>query len=158
MKQRIVTMILAVLMFGLVGCSKNAETVSVDLTEVRSALISAQGTNEAYLLETDALKNLYGIEAEDVQQSASYATMAGTFPDEVILVQAVDEKAAERIQTSLETRLDEVKVQSQTYDPENYAAAMACSVRVDSTYVALILSPQQELLQEVYDGFFTPAE
>lgn len=158
MKQRIVMMILAVLMFGLVGCSKNEEPVSVDLTEVRSALISAQGTNEAYLLETDALKNLYGIEAEDVRQSASYATMAGTFPDEVILVQAVDEKAAERIQTSLETRLDEVKVQSQTYDPENYAAAMACSVSVDGTYVALILSPQQELLQEVYDGFFTPAE
>ena len=110
MKKQIIAFTLALLLFGLSGCSGKEETVSVDLTEVRSAMISAQGTNEAYLLETDALKDLYGIDAEDVQQSASYATMAGTFPDEIVLVQAVDEKAAERVKTCLETRLEEVKV------------------------------------------------
>lgn len=158
MNKQIIAITLTFLMlFSLTGCSGKEETVSVDLTEVRSAMITAQETNEAYLLETDALKDLYGIDAEDVQQSASYATMAGTFPDEIVLVQAVDEKAAERVKTCLETRLEEVKVQSQAYDPENYAAAQACSVSVDGTYVALILSPQQESLRSVYGGFFAHA-
>lgn len=154
MKQRITALILSLLLvLGLTACGD--KEITVDLTEVRTAMLEAQNPDEPYLLETDALKNLYGIEADDVAQSASYVTMSGTFPDEIILVQATDEKAAERIQSALSARLSEVMVQSQSYDPDNYAAAQKCTVTVAGTYVALILSPDQENLRSVYDGFFT---
>lgn len=156
MKKTIVAILLAMLLC-LSACGGKEETPSVDLTEVRAAMLEAQGAEEPYLLETDALKNLYGIEAGDVAQSACFVTMSGTFPDEIILVQAVDGKATERIQSCLETRLNEVKVQSQTYDPDNYAAAQKCTVTVDGTYVALILSPAQESLRAIYGGYFAAA-
>lgn len=154
MKQRTTALILSLLLIlGLTACG--SKEVTVDLNEVRAEMLETQNPEEPWMLETDALKNLYGIEAEDVAQSASYVTMSGTFPDEVILVQAVDEKAAERIQSALSARLSEVMVQSQNYDPDNYAAAQKCTVSVAGTYVALILSPDQESLRSVYDGFFT---
>lgn len=156
MKKGIIACLLAVLL-TLSACSGGTKIPDVDLTQVRTDLLEAQGIEDPYLLDTDALKSLYGIEAEDVAQSASYVTMDGTFPDEIILVQAVDDKAAERIQSCLKTRLDEVMVQSQTYDPENYAAAQKCTVTVDGTYVALILSPEQETLRSVYGGYFAAA-
>lgn len=153
MKQRTIALILSLLLvLGLTACG--GKEVAVDLTDVRGAMLEVQAPEEPWMLETDALKNLYGIEADDVQQSASYVTMSGTFPDEIVLVQAVDEKAAERIQSALEARLSEVMVQSQSYDPDNYAAAQKCTVTVNGTYVALILSPEQESLRAVYDEYF----
>ena len=68
--------------------------VSVDLAAVRTDIQTQLGITDALPLETDALLNLYGIDSSWVAQSASFVTMAGTFPDEVILVEAVDETAA----------------------------------------------------------------
>lgn len=156
MKRTILRIITVLLIVGLAGCGKTAgKTVNLVLSEVRTAMIDAQGTEEAYLLDTDALLNLYGIREEDVAQSASYVTMSGTFPDEIILVEAVDEAAAERIAASLETRLNEVMIQSETYDPDNYKAAQACKVETNGLYISLILSPNQASLTEIYQSYFS---
>lgn len=156
MKRTILRIITVLLIVGLAGCGKTADkTANLVLSEVRTAMIDAQGTEEAYLLDTDALLNLYGIREEDVAQSASYVTMSGTFPDEIILVEAVDEAAAERIAASLETRLNEVMIQSETYDPDNYKAAQACKVETNGLYISLILSPNQASLTEIYQGYFS---
>lgn len=155
MKRTWIWLLSLCLLFSLAGCQKQSETPDVDLTAVREAMLEAQNTEDPYLLETDALLNLYGISSEDVAQSASFVTMSGTFPDEIILVRAVDEKAAERIAESLAARLDEVKVQSQTYDPDNYKAAQACKVDTNGLYVSLILSPDQEALTAIYNGYFS---
>lgn len=149
---RIMTVLLAV---GLVGCAKAGKNADLVLSEVRTAMIDAQETEDAYLLETEALLNLYGIHEEDVAQSASYVTMSGTFPDEIILTEAVDEDAAARIAACLQARLNEVLVQSETYDPDNYQAAQACKVETDGLFISLILSPKQEDLTAVYKGFFS---
>lgn len=155
MKRTWIWLLSLCLLFSLTGCQKQAETPDVDLTAVREAMLEAQNTDDPYLLETDALLNLYGISSEDVAQSASFVTMSGTFPDEIILVQAVDDKAAERVTASLEARLNEVKIQSQTYDPDNYKAAQACKVETNGLYVSLILSPDQEALTAIYNGYFS---
>ena len=128
-----------------------AETgTSVDLSAVRADIISQLSIADPLNLETDALLNLYGIDASLVAQSASFVTMSGTFPDEVILVEAVDEAAAATIQEKLQNRLNEVLVQSETYDPDNYQAAQSCQVRVNGLYVSLILSPKQADMAAIY--------
>lgn len=127
--------------------------VSVDLAAVRTDIQTQLGITDALPLETDALLNLYGIDSSWVAQSASFVTMAGTFPDEVILVEAVDETAAASIQEKLQNRLNEVLVQSESYDPDNYKAAQSCSVRVNGCYVALILSPKQADMAAIYEGY-----
>lgn len=123
---------------------------SVDLSAVRADIISQLSIADPLNLETDALLNLYGIDASLVAQSASFVTMSGTFPDEVILVEAVDEAAAATIQEKLQNRLNEVLVQSESYDPDNYKAAQSCQVRVNGLYVSLILSPKQADMAAIY--------
>lgn len=130
-----------------------AEPEPVDLTQVRDAIIDGLEIAEPFLLDTDALLNLYGIEGVWVAQSASFATMSGTFPDEVVLVEAVDEAAAASVAQCLQSRLDEVLVQSKSYDADNYAAAQACQVRCDGLYVSLLLSPKQAEMTEICQRF-----
>ena len=132
------------------------ETKDVGLPAVRDAVLEGLNGGEPFLIETDALLNLYGIEPQWVDASAGFVMMNGTFPDEVIFVKAADEASKEEIREKLQNRLDEVLVQSKTYDAENYAAAQECSVTVDGPYLCLILSPQRDMIAEIYQSFFAP--
>ena len=76
---------------SLIPSRMSPPTSRVDLAAVRTDIQTQLGITDALPLETDALLNLYGIDSSWVAQSASFVTMAGTFPDEVILVEAVDE-------------------------------------------------------------------
>ena len=69
------------------------------------------------------------------------------------MVEAVDEAAAEAVALCLQNRLDEVMVQSQTYDADNYAAAQQCQVWRDGLFVSLILSPLQAEMVACYQNY-----
>lgn len=129
-----------------------AET-KVDLAAVRTAIVDQLGFTDPLNLDTDAIANLYGIDASQVAQSASFTVASGTFPDEVIMVEAVDDAAVAAIQEKLQSHLDQVLVQSQSYDAENLKAAQSCQVRVNGRFVSLILSPKQADIAAVYESY-----
>lgn len=125
----------------------------VDLAAVRTAIVDQLGLTDPLNLDTDALNNLYGIDPSLIAQSASFTVAAGTFPDEVVMVEAVSDEAVATIQEKLQSRLDEVLVQSQSYDAENYKAAQSCQVRVNGRFVSLILSPKQADIAAIYASY-----
>lgn len=125
----------------------------VDLAAVRTAIVDQLGLSDPLNLDTDALNNLYGIDPSLVAQSASFTVAAGTFPDEVVMVEAVSDEAVASIQEKLQSRLDQVLVQSQSYDAENYKAAQSCQVRVNDRFVSLILSPKQADIAAIYASY-----
>lgn len=132
---------------------ETASPASVDLSAVCSAMTSQLGISDGFALDTSALMGLYGISADLVKQSGGYVTMSGTFPDEIILVEAVDSAAADAVQACLQTRLNAVMEQSKTYDAENYALAQKCFVGRNGLFLSLILSPKQEELVAVYGNY-----
>lgn len=125
----------------------------VDLAAVRTAIVDQLGLTDPLNLDADALNNLYGIDPSLIAQSASFTVAAGTFPDEVVMVEAVSDEAVATIQEKLQSRLDEVLVQSQNYDAENYKAAQSCQVRVNGRFVSLILSPKQADIAAIYASY-----
>lgn len=125
----------------------------VDLAAVRTAIVDQLGLTDPLNLDADALNNLYGIDPSLIAQSASFTVAAGTFPDEVIMVEAVSDEAVATIQEKLQSRLDQVLVQSQSYDAENYKAAQSCQVRVNGRFVSLILSPKQADIAAIYASY-----
>ena len=50
------------------------------------------GKKGGAVLDADALNNLYGIDPSLIAQSASFTVAAGTFPDEVVMVEAVSDE------------------------------------------------------------------
>lgn len=126
---------------------------TVDLNAVREAILKECSITDAMMLETDALTRLYSVDASKVKQSASFVTMSGTFPHEIIMVEAIDEGAATEIASLLQNRLSEVMVQSQSYDAKNYALAQKCEVLRKGNFVSLFLSPEFEKMTVVYDSY-----
>ena len=79
--------------------------------------------------------------------------MGGTFPDEILMIEAVDSDAAKRIEEQLQSRLEQVMAQSKNYDAENYALLQKCAVKKTGNYVTLFISAKYAELQKIFDNF-----
>jgi len=138
---------------------KETDTDSIEsdggvlLSEVRSAILEKCEIADSLPLETEALERLYGIDTAGVKQSAGFVTMSGTFPHEVIMIEAVDNKAADEIVSKLQNRHSEVMVQSKSYDAKNYALALECKVVKDGNFISMFLSPDHKKITEVYNEY-----
>jgi hypothetical protein len=68
------------------------------------------------------------------------------------MIKASSKEAVARISASLENRIDEVKTQSENYDPENYALAQKCKVQTRGLYVTMFLSPSFDQMTEMFNS------
>jgi len=152
MKKFLAALFCMLLVLSMAGCASAPK--NVELAKVRDQILMDCTIAEPIMLTNDHLLNLYGIASEDVKQSACCMTMNGIFPDEVLMIEAVDSAAADRIAQKLEGRLTEVKNQSANYDPENYAIAQQCAVNKNGNYLALFISAKHPKMTEIYNGYF----
>lgn len=125
------------------------QAAAVSLTDIRDKMLSGLGISDYMEISPSRLLDLYGIQEADVAQSGSFATMSGAFPGEVILLEATDDAAAERIAAALQTRLNEVLNQYKTYDAATYALAEACTIDTDGKVVSMLLSPERDGLLKI---------
>lgn len=151
MKKFLTVFLCALMALSLAACGQNAK--QIDLAQVRDKIVADCAITDPIMLTNDHLLNLYGIDAADVKQSACCITMTGIFPDEVLMLEAVDSAAAARIAEKLNNRLTEVKNQSASYDPENYAIAQQCAVTTNGNYLALFISAKHPQMTEIYNGY-----
>lgn len=125
----------------------------INLDDVCTSMVEAAEVTDPWYLGTESFSNLYGIDPSWVAQSAGFVTMSGVFPDEVAIFEAVNAEAAAQIADCLQTRLDEVMVQAETYDPDSYAKAKECSVVTNGNFVRMLLSPKQAELASAYGQY-----
>lgn len=132
--------------------SKN-QIDTISLTDVREEILTELKIEDSMPIETESLNSLYGIDSALVKQSASFVTMSGTFPHEVIMVEATDKEAVKTLEEALGKKLAEVMVQSKSYDAENYKLAQQCKVSVKGNFVTLFLSPDHAQIQTILDKY-----
>lgn len=121
-------------------------TGAVDLAALRDKMIADYQLTDVLEVETAALESAYGITADLVKNSASFNAASGAaFPQEIVMVEAVDENAAAQVATKLENRLSSIAEQAASYDPDSLALAEKCKVVTDGVYVGMFFSSN-------YDG------
>lgn len=123
---------------------------TVDLTALRDRIISSAGVQGAMPLPKERLTDLYGIAQGDIASAGCFITVNGSFPDEAIMIEAKNSAAKSRIVSALNTRLSDVLVQAQNYDPEDYALARQCKVITSGNYVALFVSPSHAAMESTF--------
>lgn len=151
MKRIICVVVALVMLFAFCACSEGKTATAVDIASVKTQIQSELKMDGAMDIAPSRLLDLYGIEEAWIADSQCFVTMDGVFPDEVIMVRATDKSAVSNIEEKLEARLNEVKVQSQSYDPENYAIAQECKVITQGTVVALFLSPDHVVMEKIFE-------
>ena len=143
--------IIGILALALLLTACGAESATKDIVAIKEQIITELAIEGAMDISTDRLLDLYGIEAESVKTSACFVTMGGAFPDEIVMIEAVDSASAKQIAQKLESRLADVSNQAQNYDAESYAQFQKCKVQTDGVYVALFISAQAEQMQKLFN-------
>ncbi len=132
------------------GSGTQAETTGdLSLANVQKEMLSTLNITEYSDISSERLLDLYGIDAADIAQSASFTIMSGAYPYEVVMVQAPDEAAAGRVSEKLQARLTELQNQYKDYDAESYKMAQECTVNADGLVVSLFLSPDHDKMHEI---------
>ena len=124
------------------------------LGALKTKMVSEFGIKDPINLDNGKLLDQYGITEDTIASQSSMIVMTGVFPAEIIMVEAVDEAAAKDIEAKLQSRLDGLKQQSQSYDAESYAIASACEVEVEGNYVALFFSEHNEGMVSMFNEAF----
>ena len=130
--------------------SSEAQPKTVDLAAIKDKIIADVKIEEPMTVDSDKLTELYGIAAEDISESACFVTSSGTFPEEAIMIKAKDDAAKGRIVELLNARIDDVKVQSESYDADNYALAQKCKVITEGEYIAMFISASHEKMETIF--------
>ena len=138
----------------LCACAGQSQAPDVPLADILDEIITETGITGQIPVDTVNLTALYGIVSDDVEESACCITMNGIFPDELLMIKAVSEDGADRVEQCLSSRLAQVMNQSKSYDPESYEIAQKFHVVRYGQYVSLFVSARHEQMNELYQAHF----
>jgi len=136
-------------------CSFSAcgsKTKQADLSKVMTDMKAKITNAEMMDLSKADLMPIYGIEIDDVKQFAAHVDSTGIKGDEIVIVEGKDADAVKRIKEKLDARYKQKEIEMKDYQPTEYAVLKKCSVNLDGNYVSMIVSPQYEELEKIYNS------
>ena len=69
-------------------------------------------------------------------------------------MEAKDEEAAKTVKEMIDARYQQKENTMKSYQPEEYAMLKECKVQQNGNYISLIVSPQHEELEKIYNEAF----
>lgn len=136
-----------------VGCS-SANTKEVNLNDVMSKMGSEVSMEGMIEFTKNDLSDYYGIEEENVKQFSARVHNSGIKSDEIVLIEASDSKNAEIVKDKLQERYQSKVNENSSYNPTELAVIEKCKVSTNGNYVSMIVSPEVEKLEKVYNDSF----
>ncbi|MGX8700106.1 DUF4358 domain-containing protein [Caproiciproducens sp.] len=150
MKKLLSLLLAAAMLCSLAACGGG--TKQADLSKVMTDMKAALSNKEMMDLSAEDLMPNYGIDTADVKQFAAYVDSTGIKGDEIIFLEGKDADAAKRIKEKLDARYQQKETEMKDYLPEEYAMLKKCGVNQNGNYVSMIVSPQYEELNKIYDA------
>ena len=151
--KRILTLSLALLLvFGLAACSgeekpdDTVKPVEMAVADIYTQLGEKVVLPEMLTVNENMILDFCGIEESD-RKSAVVAICADSLKtDEIWVIEAVDEAAAERIVALAKSRLKKKGEESITYSPEQYAVVEKAQLLQNGNHVILLVSPDVDAM------------
>ncbi len=130
----------------LTGCGAK----EVKLNEVMDKINSEFSISLQQLESVDELNKYYSIDVADVKQFAAEIDSNNDAPVEIVMVEAVDSTAADRVEAALTTRYNAIVGQYSSYTSEKLSMVEACKVTKDGNFVSMIVAENASDMLNVY--------
>ncbi len=145
--------LLLVLLLLLPGCGGKSKATA-DLKQLYSEIESRVELPEMLALNEQRIRNYYGIDPEACKQCFLAVSDDGLRVDEIWLIEAGDEKAAEALLASAQSRIEQICIETKDYLPDQYVVAKdAQALRVGNS-VALFISPDAKEMAQLFTKAF----
>ena len=135
------------------GTEGTEPAAGADLAGLMAQMIADAGIADYIEVPVENLTNVYGIDAAQVVNAAAFNAMTGgAFPEEVVMIQAVDEAAAADIAAKLEGRLTSIADLAASYDPASLELAESCDVVTSGVYVGLFFTNHYDAMSSAFQS------
>lgn len=153
MKKLLALICSAVLCAALLSACGKAPA-DVDVREVYDRIASSVSMPaETIELTADDLLDYYGIDPASVASCAAMQDACG-YKDEIVIVKAVDEDAADAIRSLLGEHIAYQREAMRDYDAEQYDILGSSKVIGNGCYTAMFVSAEQDEMQSIFNSFF----
>lgn len=150
-KSKIVLLLVLCLMF-LAACSPTAKkSLSLDIQGLLDQMEEQSDWEGMMKIGNKHLSNLYAIEVDDLQSFSGLMKTDGITADEIIVIEAKDQKDAEGLQKKLQARLKAKAAEAKDYLPEQYKVIEEAVILVKEKYLALIVAPNVAELEKLWN-------
>ncbi len=136
------------LLICLAACGETAPAAP-DMGGLFRQMTALEGMPEMLEVPPEKAVNFYGIAPEDCVQELTAVCRDSLRADELWLIEAVDEAAAERIAALAQARLEQKGSELESYSPEQYAVVQSAELIRSGNCVVLIVSPMADELAEL---------
>ena len=133
------------------ACGTQPKQSSVDLQEIYEQFLEEGSVPEMSLLSSERVKKLYGIDTSVCPQAIFATCNDGLRIDEIWLVEAETQDAAEEIETIARGRVNQLLHETENYLPDQYAVAKQAEVLRNGKTVALLISPDATKLAALFE-------
>lgn len=137
----------------LTACGQPAaknEAPAPDMQKLYEQMQAAVETPEMAPVPENRRSLILGIEDADVRQAVTMLCGDSVRADELWLIEAADEAAAERIEALAEQRLAQRSREMESYLPEQYAVLQQARLIREGRCLALLVSPEAETLETLF--------
>ncbi len=152
-KQMLIALSLLCLCLLLSACSSApANAPAADMSSRFEAVYTKIEANFPEMMEIpqDMVLDYYGIDPADYSAGFFMISVDNMLADEIVMLQAVDGAAADRLEGMLEERLQAKAEEAESYSPEQFAVISACRILRDGQTLALIVSPEFSSMADTF--------
>lgn len=147
--KRILTILTAALLI-LAICTACGSAKSVDLKALLDEINTTYGFTDMKTVEdTDSLNRYYQVGADSVKQFAAQLPASSKDFNEIILIEAVDENAANQIKTQLDARLRSQLSNAKSYNAEQVSMIESCETKQNGNYVYLVIGDKHSEIDAI---------
>lgn len=152
MKKAVVLILAAVMAVSMLACGAPAQEEKVDL----KALYAACTGEMTPMMEVDGdmRRDFMGIAEEDCAQVYTAFAEDGLRTDELWLIEAKDPEAFKRLKALAENRMQAKLEETESYSPEQYEVVKKGLILENGLYLAFLVAPDGETLQEHWKAAF----
>ena len=144
------------LIFVLCACgASGAAQKTADLGALYEQLLTAaEDAPEMVRVPESKLEKLFGLHPEDCGEIIVSLCAESVRADEIWLIEAKDETAADYAQEMAAARLEQRKEEMKSYLPDQYAVLQSAELLRQGNYVALLVSPSAAEMAELFEAAF----
>jgi len=153
MRKLICMTLAAVMALGLTACGggdEKKEFADFSVQALMEDMLTRVTIDDPLTLTEPDMLDFFGIKGESMSEFAAVTCANGISAQEIVLVKAVDEDTGIEIMGKLADRMDARAAEAENYLPDQYAIISECQVARYGLYVAMIIHPGHEELDDLF--------
>lgn len=153
MQMMVSAVVIVMLAIGLAGCSQKI-VKDPAFKDITAKIESIGYVADMPKGDPESLKDLYDLEADQLEEFALYYSMINVQTSEIALFKVKDTKDIEGVKAKVEKRIADKAAVFEHYLPEQYDLIQNHILKVQGNYILLIISEDAKEIENAFDKSF----